>query len=266
MPIKRILLAALTLIVVLSATACDISPAMQRTAERAVGELIANMPLNAEDIAGALALDYSPIPFVKLKVDVRPISLTKQAVSISLSRFPEIKAMARFEFTGEFSLYANERAIIANRPIDLVGEGAIKVLFRDNRVYIDDIPSIVLKLADRPMECPDIDFIRREPRQVAAGQPYSVSTGVISRSPGHVAFLTFSSNRAVMPDRSALRVSASRQYTYSTTMVTKPATAPDTYYGSITAVEVASRNPGNPLDLNAYDILFSSGLTMIKVQ
>lgn len=266
MPIRRILLAVLTLYVAFSATACEISPAMQRTAERAVGDLIADMPLNAEDIAGALALDYSPIPFVKLRVDVRPVSLKKQAVSISMSRFPEIKAMARFEFTGEFSLYANDRAIIANRPIDLVGEGAIKVLFRANRVYIDDIPSIVLKLADRPLECPDIDSIRREPRQVAPGQPYRVSTNLVSRSPGHVAFLAFSSNRAVMPDRGALKVTTSRQYAYSTVMVTKPATAPDTYYGSVTVAEVASRNPGNPLDLNAYDILFSSGLTLIKVQ
>lgn len=268
MKTRRFLVAVTLIALILSATACEVTPAMRRSAEQAIRTLIRDMPLTASDLAGAMALEYSPIPFVRLKLDITPRSLTKEALSIDFARFPRVRALARFEFIGDYRLTANGRAIIDSAPLDLVGEGSIEMGFDKGRFFIDDIPAVVLKLAGRPMECPDVDAIRRDMKIVQAGQAYTVSTGVHSNAPGHLAFLVFSNNRAVDADKTVLRTSigGGRDFNYSAVMRTRPGTAPDTYYGNIMVVELASRNPGNPLDLESYQALFSTGITLIKIR
>lgn len=267
MKTRRFLVAITLIAVILSATACEVSPAMRRSAEQAIRSLIRDMPLTASDLAGAMALEYNPIPFVRLKLDITPRSLTKEALSIDFDRFPRVRALARFEFIGDYRLTANGKTIIDNAPLDLVGEGSIEMGFDKGRFFIDDIPAVVLKLAGRPMECPDVDAIRRDTKFVQAGQAYTVSTGIHSNAPGHLAFLVFSNNRAVEADKTVLRTSiGGRDFNYSAVMRTRPGLAPDTYYGNVMVVELASRNPGNLFDLESYQALFSTGITLIKIQ
>lgn len=266
MPVKRLGLLILLLLCAGLMSACEVTPIMRNAADQSIRSLIENIPLTARDLAGALALEYSPIPLVRFRLEVTPQSLAKRTVSVDLSGFPKVRGVARFEFSGDYRLLANNRVVAAG-PLSLIGEGSIYFGFDKGRFFIDDIPSIVLKLADRPGECPDIEAVRPQPRRVAAGGEYTVSTAVHSRAPGHIAFLVFSNNTAVLPDQTVLKTSAGqRDYDYIAAMRTKPDVPPDTYFGNVMVVEFATHNPGNLLDFDSYTILFSTGITLIKVQ
>lgn len=267
MRLKKFLLALTLICLALSMSACELTPALRRTAERSINSLITGIPLSAEDLAGSMALDYSPIPFVRLRLEITPQSLTKEAVDIDFNEFPKLRVSTKFHFSGLYRLYANDRQIISDKKIDLIGEGWINLGFEDNHFFIDDFPSIALKLADHAAECPDIDTIVREPKSVLPGETYKVSTTVSSNVPGHLAYLVFSNNKAVTPDRSVLKTSISKsQYRYEANMLTNTGISADNYYGNIMAVEFITANPKNLLDLGAYDVLFTTAITLIKVR
>lgn len=263
---RRFIAVAVLCILAGTITACDVTPAMRNMADRSIRSLIENIPLTAQDVAGALALEYSPIPFTRIRLEVTPQSLAKRALSVDFSRFPKARGVAQFEFIGDYRLLANSRTI-ASGPLDLIGEGSIYFGFENGRFFIDDIPSIVLKLANRPGDCPDIDAIRPSPKQVTVGDAYTVTTTVRSKSPGHLAFLVFSNNKAVTPDQTVLKTKiGSSSFDYAATMRTRPGIAPDTYFGNVMAVEFATHNPGNLLDFDSYETLISTGITLIKLK
>ncbi|HAH95600.1 MAG TPA: hypothetical protein DHD79_06000 [Firmicutes bacterium] len=265
--LNKILIVLTLTCLVLGMTACELTPALRRTAERSINSLIAGIPLSAEDLAGSMELDYSPIPFVRLRLEITPQSLTKEAVDIDFDAFPKIRVSTKFHFSGLYRLYANDRPIISDKKIDLIGEGWINLGFEDTRFFIDDFPSIALKLADHAAECPDIDTIVREPKSVLAGETYRVSTTLNSNVPGHLAYLVFSNNKAVTPDRTVLKTSIGKaQYRYEASMLTNTGIAADNYYGNIMAVQFITANPKNLLDLSAYDVLFTTAITLVKVK
>jgi|GEM_PF-2455602 hypothetical protein len=261
-------LIVLTLIcLALSMSACELTPALRRAAERSINSLISGIPLSAEDLAGSMALDYSPVSFVRLRLEITPQSLTKEAVDIDFDSFPKIRVSTKFHFTGLYRLYANDHQIISDKKIDLIGEGWINLGFENNRFFIDDFPSIALKLADHAEECPNIDTIAREPKAVSPGEAYRVSTTISSNVPGHLAYIVFSNNKAVTPDRTVLKTSIGKpQYFYEANMLTNKDIAADNYYGNIMAVQFMTANPKNLLDLGAYDVRFTTAITMIKVK
>lgn len=267
MRLRRSLLVLTLICLALSMSACELTPALRRTAERSINSLISGIPLSAEDLAGSMALDYSPIPFVRLRLEITPQSLTKEAVDIDFAQFPKLRVSTKFHFTGLYRLYANDRQIISDKRIDLIGEGWINLGFEDNHFFIDDFPSIALKLANQAAECPDIDTILREPKSVSPGETYRVSTTISSNVPGHLAYLVFSNNKAVTPDRTVLKTSIGKaQYHYEANMLTNTGIAADNYYGNIMAVQFITGNPKNLLDLSAYDALFTTAITLIKVK
>lgn len=233
--------------------------------EKLVRTAIEGIPLEAGDLVAALGLKYSQLNgLINVDLNLKPISLKKRAAKVELVDLTTVRASAAFEFLGHYDLLINQRSVKAN-DIKMVGEGAVNVSIKGFKVRIEDIPSLVLKLADRTAECPDVGQIKRDPKEVKPGGTYRVSTQISTNSRGHIAYFAFANNKAAQSADPTLRVVlGSRELAYETPIVVRGDTAPDNYFGNVMAVEIV--NNGNPLDFKAYDALFSMGITMITVR
>ena len=231
-----------------------------------VRSAIEGMPLEAGDLVAATRMNYTASGgLVNLDLKLTPIGLKKSVGRIEFTGLSSIRAMASFEFIGQYDLAVCQRQIGAD-DITLAGEGAVYISFKGFKIKIDDIPSLVLMLADRAAECPDIGQIRRDPMRAHPGGSYSVATSVQSKHPGHLAYFLFANNRAAQnPERSLRTVLGTRAVDYETVLGVRTDLPPDNYFGDVMAVEVVSKS-GNPLDFNSYEVLFSAGITMITVE
>jgi hypothetical protein len=227
---------------------------------------IENLALEAEDMVPDLELNCSPVKnLVKVTLIMTPNSLKKKAASIKVTSLSTIEAMASFELLAHYDLLVNDKSVRAN-DIRMIGEGKVKISFANFKIKIEDIPSLVLKLADQANQCPDIDKITRDPAAVKQGETYQVATSIKSNEPGHIAYFIFANNKAAQSPDPTLQVKlGSGKMNYQTPIVTKTDLKPDNYFGNVMAVEIISRTK-NPLDFNSYDVLFSTGITMITVK
>ena len=264
---RRVVLTVfLLLAVVIPMTTASVEAGVREKLSKLASDAIKNLPLDASDLVAALGLRCSPVKgLVNLDLNLTPISLQKLPGKIEFVDWSTIRAMAAFEFLGHYDLLLNERSVRAN-DIKLIGEGAINISFKGLKIRIEDIPSLVLKLADRQGECPDIGQIKRNPKSLAAGGTYEVATTVESNSPGHIAYFLFANNKAVQSADPTLRtILGTKQVNYTTPLVVRGDAAPDNYFGNVMAVEIVSKTR-NPLDFKSYDVLFTTGITMITVK
>lgn len=264
---KRLVLAVILIAsVMLPLAGMTAEAGLKEELEKLIRAAIEEIPLEAGDLVAALGLRYSQLNgLVNVELRMKPLSLKKRAAKAEFVNWNTIHATAAFEFLGHYDLLVNQRLVHAS-DIKLIGEGAVNVSIKGFKVRIDDIPSLVLKLADRAAECPDIAQINRDPKEVKPGQSYRVSTRIKSNSRGHIAYFAFANNKAAQSADPTLRVVlGTRELDYAAPIVVRGDTAPDNYFGNVMAVEIVNSS-GNPLDLKAYDALFSTGITMITVR
>lgn len=227
---------------------------------------IEHIPLEASDLVAATDLRCSPLNgLVKLDLKLKPLSLKKRASKVEILDLRTIRAFASFDFAGHYELFANGRRIKAS-DFRMLGEGEVKVGVQGLRVRLADIPFLVLKLADRADACPDISPIRRSPAEVRPGGSYRVAAEIKGRSPGHLAYFVFANNKAAVSADPTLRVAmGARDLRYETPIVTRTDAPPGNHLGNVMAAEIANTT-GNALNFKGYEVLFTTGLTMITVK
>lgn len=262
---RLVLPVTLTIALLLPLTAAVVGAKLDARLNDLVRSAIENINLEAGDLVAATGLRYSPVKnLVRIDLDLTPISLQKRPGRIELVDWTTIRAMAAFEFIGRYDLRINNRSVKSNE-IKLVGEGAVNISFKGLKIKIEDIPSLVLKLADRQGECPDIGQIKRNPRSVPPGGSYQVATNLKSNSPGHVAYFIFANNKAAVSAQPTLQTVLPKEVDYTASLAVRPDASPDNYFGNVMAVEIVSKSK-NPLDFESYDVLFTTGITMISVK
>lgn len=263
---QRILLPVLlAMALILPMAAAEAEAGIKDQLQELVKKAIENISLNAEDIVAAAGLKYSPIKgLVDLDLKITPIDLKKRPGKIEFVDLTTIRAIAAFEFLGHYNLLLNEKSIREN-DIKMVGEGAINIKFKGLKIKIDDIPSLVLKLADRENECPNIGQIKRSAKVVPPGGKYTVDTQIQSNSPGHLAYFLFANNKAAVSPQPTLRTVLARDPAYSGTLTIRNDVPPDRYFGNVMAVELICKDK-KFFDPKAYDVLFSTGITVIGVE
>lgn len=227
---------------------------------------IERIPLDAADLVAASNLRCNLVGgLAKLDLKLTPISLKKRASKVDILDLKTIRAFAAFDFAGHYELYANGRRIKAN-DFRMLGEGEIKVGVQGLKVRIVDIPSLVLKLADRVNACPDISPIRRSAAEVRPGGSYTVAAEIKGKSPGHLAYFVFANNKAAQSADPTLKISmGGRDLRYESPIVTRADAPPGNHFGNVMAAEIANPS-GNALNFKGYEVLFTTGLTMITVK
>jgi hypothetical protein len=266
MRIRIVLLTCLALVVTGTMILSSVEAGLNDQINDLIKKAIENIALEAKDMVPDLGLHCSPVKnLVNVTLNMTPNSLKKKAASIKLTSFTSAEAMASFELLAHYDLLVNDKSLRAN-DIRMIGEGKMKISFANFKVKIEDIPSLVLKLANQVGQCPDIDKISRDPMAVSSGGTYQVATSIKSNDPGHIAYFVFANNKVAESADPTLQVKlGSPSLSYKTPIVIKADTKPDNYFGNVMAVEIVSKTK-NMFDFNSYDVLFSTGITMITVK
>ncbi|MCL6590887.1 MAG: hypothetical protein K6U80_13165 [Firmicutes bacterium] len=266
MRVRSVFLSCLALLVMGTMILSSVEAGLNDQINDLIKKGIENLALEAKDMIPDLGLHCSPVKnLIKVTLNITPNSLKKQAASIKLTSFTSAEAMASFELLAHYDLIVNDKSLRAN-DIRMIGEGKALISFANFKIKIEDIPSLVLKLANQASQCPDIGKIIRDPVAVSPGAAYQVSTTIKSNNPGHVAYFVFANNKAAQSPDPTLQVKiGTAKLSYKAPIVTKPDVTPDNYFGNVMAVELISKT-GNPFDFNSYDLLFSTGITMITVK